>query len=120
MLDNDGLIEEPITPIPAAIDAGPGKVRLGERLFHDPRLSHDNSVACASCRRWSDIYEPLLICGIDDKDVYHHNHFDCKRRLPSDRFNEFWLRRPRACIVGKKCSQPTGLTVTFMRTVCSP
>jgi cytochrome c peroxidase len=43
------LIDEPITPIPAAIDAGPGKVRLGERLFHDPRLSHDNSVACASC-----------------------------------------------------------------------
>ena len=75
MLDNDGLIEEPITPIPAAIDAGPGKVRLGERLFHDPRLSHDNSVACASCRRWSDIYEPLLICGIDGKDVYQHNHF---------------------------------------------
>jgi len=45
------LIDEPITPIPAAIDADPGKVRLGERRFHDPRLSHDNSVACASCHQ---------------------------------------------------------------------
>jgi cytochrome c peroxidase len=45
------LIDELITPIPATIDADPGKVRLGERLFHDPRLSHDNSVACASCHQ---------------------------------------------------------------------
>jgi len=45
------LIDEPIPPIPAAIDADPGKVRLGERRFHDPRLSHDNSVACAPCHQ---------------------------------------------------------------------
>ena len=29
----------------------PAKVRLGERLFRDPRLSHDNRVACVSCHR---------------------------------------------------------------------
>lgn len=25
------------------------KVALGSRLFHDPRLSGDNSISCASC-----------------------------------------------------------------------
>jgi cytochrome c peroxidase len=41
--------EEPITAIlsPPAID--PLKVKLGERLFDDPRLSHDNSRSCSSC-----------------------------------------------------------------------
>ena len=43
--------DEPITPIPVAIDLDPAKVRLGERLFRDPRLSHDNRVACTSCHR---------------------------------------------------------------------
>jgi cytochrome c peroxidase len=41
--------DEPITPIlkPPAID--PLKAKLGERLFNDPRLSHDNSRNCSSC-----------------------------------------------------------------------
>lgn len=41
---------EPIAPIepPAAI-ADEARVALGERLFHDPRLSHGDRVACASC-----------------------------------------------------------------------
>ncbi len=40
---------EPITPVPAASIPDPAKARLGERLFHDVRLSHGNDVACASC-----------------------------------------------------------------------
>lgn len=40
---------EPITPVPAASIPDPAKVRLGERLFHDVRLSHGNDVACVSC-----------------------------------------------------------------------
>jgi len=43
--------DEPIAPIPTAIDLDPAKVRLGERLFRDARLSHDNSVACTSCHQ---------------------------------------------------------------------
>ena len=41
--------EEPITPLlaPPAID--PLKVKLGERLFNDTRLSHDDSRSCSSC-----------------------------------------------------------------------
>jgi len=40
---------EPITPIPPPPAASPLKVALGERLFEDPRLSHDGSRSCASC-----------------------------------------------------------------------
>ena len=41
--------DEPITPIPAPPAINPLKVKLGERLFSDRRLSHDNSRSCASC-----------------------------------------------------------------------
>ena len=40
---------EPITPIPPAPVADPLKLALGERLFADPRLSHDGKRACTSC-----------------------------------------------------------------------
>ena len=40
---------EPITPIPPPASPDPAKLRLGERLFHDPRLSRDGTRACASC-----------------------------------------------------------------------
>lgn len=41
--------DEPITPLPAAPAIDPRKVKLGERLFTDRRLSQDNSRSCASC-----------------------------------------------------------------------
>ena len=40
---------EPLLPVPPPPDADPRIVTLGERLFHDPRLSRTGSVACASC-----------------------------------------------------------------------
>ena len=40
---------EPITPIPAMPAQNPRRVALGERLFSDRRLSHDNSRSCSSC-----------------------------------------------------------------------
>jgi cytochrome c peroxidase len=42
---------EPIAPVPTVAPLDPAKVRLGERLFRDVRLSHDNRRACASCHR---------------------------------------------------------------------
>jgi cytochrome c peroxidase len=42
---------EPIAPVPTAAPLDSAKVRLGERLFRDVRLSHDNNLACASCHR---------------------------------------------------------------------
>lgn len=44
-----GHAEEPIRPIPATVDVDPRKVELGRALFHDPLLSKDDSVSCASC-----------------------------------------------------------------------
>ncbi|WP_453950760.1 cytochrome-c peroxidase [Bradyrhizobium sp. USDA 377] len=40
---------EPITPIPPAPAVDPLKAALGEKLFGDRRLSHDNSRACQYC-----------------------------------------------------------------------
>ena len=40
---------EPIRPIPDGVGTAPEKVALGRALFHDPRLSKDNSTACVSC-----------------------------------------------------------------------
>jgi cytochrome c peroxidase len=50
LLDFSGAnAKEPITPIPAPAAADPRKIALGERLFGDTRLSHDNAHSCASC-----------------------------------------------------------------------
>ncbi len=38
-----------IRPLPQLADIPGDKAALGNRLFHDQRLSHDNSVSCASC-----------------------------------------------------------------------
>ncbi|HVM82394.1 MAG TPA: cytochrome c peroxidase [Candidatus Binatia bacterium] len=43
------VAEEPITPIQEAPSADPRKVALGEKLFFDPRLSHDGGTSCNSC-----------------------------------------------------------------------
>jgi cytochrome c peroxidase len=50
--------EEPITPLPPPVALDADKVRLGERLFHDVRLSRGGRLACASCH--------LLAEGGDD------------------------------------------------------
>jgi len=41
--------QEPITPIPAPRTQDPQRLSLGERLFSDRRLSHDNTHSCLSC-----------------------------------------------------------------------
>ncbi|WP_088278841.1 cytochrome-c peroxidase [Ideonella sp. A 288] len=42
-------MDEPIKPVPIDLRLDPRKVALGEKLFHDKRLSRDNSLSCASC-----------------------------------------------------------------------
>jgi cytochrome c peroxidase len=46
---NSTVADEPITPIPGPPTIDPLKIKLGEQLFGDPRLSHDNSRSCSSC-----------------------------------------------------------------------
>lgn len=47
--DNDHQTSEAILPIPLVNQLDEKKVSLGERLFSDPRLSADNSIACIHC-----------------------------------------------------------------------
>ena len=44
-----GTAAEPIRPVPMRADVDLVKAELGRRLFHDTRLSKDNSISCASC-----------------------------------------------------------------------
>jgi len=40
---------EPIDPLPRTVSLDERKVSLGEQLFNETKLSHDNTVSCASC-----------------------------------------------------------------------
>lgn len=51
---------EPVQPVMDSLPVDPAKVALGEKLFHDPRFSADNSVSCASCHG-------LNTGGVDNK-----------------------------------------------------
>lgn len=57
---NDGLGGEVIRPIAQSIPTDAAKVELGRILYHDTRLSIDNTVSCASCHA-------LNTAGMDNK-----------------------------------------------------
>ncbi len=44
---------EPIVPIPQSVPHDPRKAELGKKLFFDPILSRDRTVACVSCHHVS-------------------------------------------------------------------
>lgn len=46
-----GLRNEPVQPIPPSLPVDAKKVALGMRLYHDPRLSGDNTLSCAHCHQ---------------------------------------------------------------------
>jgi cytochrome c peroxidase len=52
--------KEPLQPVPAAVGLDPKKVELGEKLFHEPQLSRDNKVSCAT-------RHDLKTSGVDNK-----------------------------------------------------
>jgi cytochrome c peroxidase len=54
------MLDEPIKPLPAKLNLDARKVTLGRALFHDKRLSKDNSLSCASCH-------DLAAGGVDGK-----------------------------------------------------
>ena len=43
------LDSEPITPLSPAEALDPAKIALGQKMFHDVRLSHGDRVSCATC-----------------------------------------------------------------------
>lgn len=61
--------DQPITPLPARLQLDARKVALGRRLFHDRRLSRDDTVSCASCHLMSrgGADARALAVGIDGK-----------------------------------------------------
>ena len=65
---NDGLTgaraNEPVRPIDEALEYDEAKAALGFALFHDPRLSVDNTVSCASCHA-------LETAGVDNHQYSH-------------------------------------------------
>ena len=65
---NDGLTgdraNEPVRPIDQTLEYDPAKAALGFALFHDTRLSVDNTVSCASCHG-------LETAGVDNHQYSH-------------------------------------------------
>ena len=61
---DDGLADihagEPVRPIAEALPVDARKVLLGKELYHDVRLSGDNTVSCATCH-------DLTMAGVDNK-----------------------------------------------------
>ena len=55
---------EPVRPIDTYIEYDPAKAELGFELFHDTRLSVDNTVSCASCH-------DLATAGVDNHQYSH-------------------------------------------------
>lgn len=51
-VQNEDWANEPIRPIPTNTSLDHRKVALGEKLFHDPRLSQNNQIACANCHNF--------------------------------------------------------------------
>ena len=60
---------EPIVPIPVLHNQNMDEVRLGKRLFHDPQLSYNNTVSCASCHQLTNGGQNGLVVaiGVDGK-----------------------------------------------------
>ena len=65
---DDGLPEsraaEPVRPVELATAVDAAKAALGFALFHDPRLSVDNTVSCATCHA-------LETAGVDNHQYSH-------------------------------------------------
>ncbi len=65
---NDNLpadrASEPVRPVDLAIEVNPAKAELGYALFHDTRLSVDNTVSCATCHS-------LETAGVDNHQYSH-------------------------------------------------
>jgi cytochrome c peroxidase len=67
-LYNDGLTgdraNEPVRPVDQVLEYDEAKAALGFALFHDTRLSLDNTVSCASCHA-------LETAGVDNHQYSH-------------------------------------------------
>ena len=67
-IHNDALVgsraNEPVRPIDQSLEYDAAKAELGKALFHDKRLSVDNTVSCASCHE-------IENAGVDNHQYSH-------------------------------------------------
>jgi cytochrome c peroxidase len=49
LVDSTVASREAIMPLPLSVDLDTRRVALGHQLFEDPKLSHDGTIACATC-----------------------------------------------------------------------
>lgn len=83
------LVDEPIQPLPLTATLDPGKVRLGEQLFKDPRLSANNTISCASCHnlKLAGTDRSVVSIGIHDKPGFMNTPTVFNSRF---NFKQFW------------------------------
>ena len=60
----EARLAEPVRPIAQEVSVDEAKAALGFALFHDPRLSVDNTVSCATCHA-------LETAGVDNHQYSH-------------------------------------------------
>lgn len=82
-------LNEPLKPLPELPRQDAGRVALGRQLFHDPRLSVNNTLSCASChqldRNGAD--NRALSLGFDGKPVAINTPTVLNASL---NFRQFW------------------------------
>lgn len=88
------VVAEPIQPLPTTMNLSSEAVALGDRLFHEPALSRDRTMSCASCHA-------ITSGGIDGKN--HPVTFDNPKNAINTptvfnsgfNFRQFWDGRTR-------------------------
>jgi cytochrome c peroxidase len=74
----------PFRPLPQEINLDEKIVRLGERLFHDVRLSRDETISCASCHDLAQGgADGRAHVKVDGLGVFSNRHATCVRYTPS-------------------------------------
>lgn len=87
--------KEPIEPIPLHLELNKSKVKLGEKLFHDSRLSGDNTISCASCHNLNTGGTDRLVHSIGIKKQLHFMNLVNSPTVFNSGFNfkQFWNGR---------------------------
>lgn len=84
---------EPVSPVPEFVPYDADKAALGELLFHDTRLSVDNTVSCATCHN-------LQTAGVDNLDfsvgVYNQPVTSTTLSVFNTVFHAFYFRNGNA------------------------
>ncbi|MEM0936196.1 MAG: cytochrome c peroxidase [Pseudomonadota bacterium] len=84
-------VGEAVTPAPP-LNVDAARAELGKRLFYDPRLSGDTSLACASCHS----PELAFTDGLALSEAYSGNrHFRNTPTLANTGFRDAWLHDGR-------------------------